>query len=69
MLFGLSDPIYPSDWWELLQAELKTPASAHPADHALRRCESSASVLMLAVVSLILCSCESKIMTEHNFAQ
>lgn len=38
MLFGLSDPIYPSDWWELLQAELKTPASAHPADHALRRC-------------------------------
>lgn len=53
MLFGLSDPIYPCDCWELLQAELKIPVSAHPADHFISRCEPSASLLMLAVVSLL----------------
>lgn len=53
MQFGRSDPIYPCDWWELLLAELKIPASAHAADHVINRCESSASLLMLAVVTLI----------------
>lgn len=53
MLFRLSDPIYPCDWWQLLQAELKIPASAHPDDHVISRCESCASLLMLVVVSLI----------------
>lgn len=60
---GKTDPIYPCDWWELLQAELKIPASAHPPDRVMSRCESSPSLLMLAVVS-----CESEIMTEHYFA-
>lgn len=54
-------PFCPSDWWELLQAELTVPEPVPPAGCFISVCASSALLLMLAVVSFFLWGCESKI--------
>lgn len=63
MLFGLSDhrALFVHLTGGTLQAELKIPASVPPADCFISSGVSCALLLMLAAVSRLLWSCESKI--------